>query len=99
MAEYTLVAVAVLAVAAMLAGLGRLYRQRSLWIGLAVFAVLTAVFDVLLTRVGVYAHRPQFNSGILFDRMPIEDLLYGIALYLMAVVAWSWAARGKHHAR
>ncbi len=63
------------------------------------FALLTVVVDVLLTRVGVYAHRPQFNTGILIDRMPIEDLLYGIAPYLVAVVTWSWSPRGEHHAR
>lgn len=96
MAEYTVVAVAVLAVGLLLAGMRGLYRQRSTWIGLAVFGVLTVVFDVLLTRVGVYAHRPQFNAGILIDRMPIEDLLYGIALYLVAVLSWTWPARKRH---
>lgn len=96
MTEYTVVAVAVLAVSLLLAGIRHLYRQRSMWIGLAVFAVLTVVFDVLLTRVGVYAHRPQFNAGILIDRMPIEDLLYGIALYLVAVLSWTWPARKRH---
>lgn len=98
MAEYTLVATAVLTVAVVLAGIGRLYRQPSMWIGLGVFTVLSVVFDVLLTRVGVYRHRSQFNAGILIDRMPIEDLLYGVALYLVAVLTWTWPTR-KHHAQ
>lgn len=98
MAEYTLVAIIVLTVSLLLSTIRHLYRQRSAWIGLGVFALLTVVFDVLLTRVGVYAHRPQFNAGILIDRMPIEDLLYGIALYLVAVLSWTWPA-GKRHAQ
>ena len=98
MGEYTLVAAAVLMVSVLLAGIRRLYRYPYVWIGLALFAVLTVVADVLLSRVGVYAHRPQFNAGILIDRMPIEDLLYGIALYLVAVVSWSWPP-GRRHAQ
>jgi 4-hydroxybenzoate polyprenyltransferase len=30
------------------------------------------------------------TAGILIDRMPIEDLFYGIALYLVAVLSWTW---------
>jgi lycopene cyclase domain-containing protein len=99
MNEYTLVASAVLLLVAVLAGVRGAYGRPWVWIGMAVFAVLTIVADVMLTRIGVYRHRPMFNAGILIDRMPIEDLLYGIALYLLAVVAWSWSPRGEPHAR
>lgn len=95
MTEYTLVAAVLLTVSVLLAGIRRLHRQPYVWIGLALFAALTVVVDVLLTRVGVYAHRPQFNAGILIDRMPIEDLLYGIALYLVAVLSWTWPERRR----
>ena len=98
MTEYTLVAAIVLMVTVLLAGVRRMYRHSYAWIGLALFAVLTVVADVLLTRVGVYAHRPQFNAGILIDRMPIEDLFYGIALYLVAVLSWTWPP-GRRHAQ
>jgi lycopene cyclase domain-containing protein len=97
--EYTLVASAVLLAVAVLAGVRRAFSRPWVWIGMAVFAVLTIVADVILTRIGVYRHRPMFNAGILIDRMPIEDLLYGIALYLVAVVAWSWSRRGEHRVR
>jgi lycopene cyclase domain-containing protein len=96
MNEYTLVAAAGLTVTVVLAGIRRLYRQRFVWIGLAIFAFLTIVVDVLLTRVGVYAHRAPFNAGILIDRMPLEDLLYGVALYLLAVISWSWKGETAH---
>jgi lycopene cyclase domain-containing protein len=98
MNEYTLAASAVLAAALILAGVRGLLRRRWVWIGLAVFAVLTILVDIVLTRVGVYAHRTAFNAGLSIDRMPLEDLLYGIALYLLAVLSWSWTP-GKRHAR
>lgn len=93
MPEYTVAASAVLAAALVLSGLRRLYRRRTVWLGLAIFALLTIVVDVVLSRVGVYSHRASSTAGILIDRMPIEDLLYGIALYLVAVVSWSWERR------
>jgi lycopene elongase/hydratase (flavuxanthin-forming) len=91
--EYTVAASAVLLATAALAGLRGAYGRPRVWIGMAVFAVLTIVADDVLTRIGIYRHRSMFNAGILIDRMPIEDLLYGIALYLAAVVTWSWSPR------
>lgn len=96
MNEYTLAASAVLLAVAVLAGVRGAYGRPWVWIGMAVFAVLTVVADVVLTRIGVYRHRSSFNAGFVIDRMPIEDLLYGIALYLVAVVSWSWFSRGEH---
>lgn len=99
MPEYTLAASGVLAVAAVFAALRGVLRRRAVWIGLAIFALLTVAADVVLTRVGVYGHGSARNAGILIDRMPIEDLMYGIALYLVAVVAWSWNESHKAPAR
>jgi len=96
--EYTLAASAVLLAAAVLAGVRGAYRRPWVWIGMAVFAVLTIVADVALTRIGVYRHRSMFNAGILIDRMPVEDLLYGVALYLVAVLSWTWPP-GRRHAQ
>jgi lycopene cyclase domain-containing protein len=97
MNEYTLVASAMLLVVAALAAIRGVYRQPWALIGLVIFAVLTVVVEVLLTRIGVYRHRAAFNAGILIDRMPFEDLLYGIALYLVAVVSWSWSPPRERH--
>jgi lycopene cyclase domain-containing protein len=99
MNEYTIVASAMLLVVAILAGVRGVYRQRGVLIGLLVFGTLTILVDVLLTRIGVYGHRAAFNAGILIDQMPIEDLLYGLALYLVAVLSWSWSERSEPHAR
>ena len=90
MSEYTVAASAVLAVALVISALRGLYRRRTAWIGLAIFALLTIVADVVLTRIGVYTHRMSATAGILIDRMPMEDLFYGVALYLVAVLSWTW---------
>jgi lycopene elongase/hydratase (flavuxanthin-forming) len=99
MPEYTFAASGVLAIAAIFAAFRGVLRRRAVWIGLAIFALLTVAVDVLLTRAGVYGHAFAFNAGILIDRMPIEDLMYGVALYLVAVVAWSWNGSLKAPAR
>lgn len=96
MTEYTMAASAVLAAALFVSGLRGLYRRPTVWIGLAIFGLLTIVVDVVLTRVGVYTHANRFMSGILIDRMPVEDLFYGAALYLVAVLSWTW---GRRHGR
>jgi lycopene cyclase domain-containing protein len=88
--QYTLAAVVVLALALLLAGWRGHLAERSLWAGLAIFAGMTIGGDVVLTAVGVFTYAPQFLSGIRIDRMPLEDLLYGMALYLTAVTVYAW---------
>jgi lycopene cyclase domain-containing protein len=91
--EYTIAALAVLVLAlALVTALG-LSRDRALWAGLLVFAVMTVAADMALTGIGVYGYDRRFNAGIYLGRMPLEDLAYGLALYLVAVAAWrGWEA-------
>lgn len=96
MREYTLASGGVLCVALLVAAARGLLADRSLWIGLLVFAGLTVAADVMLTGVGVYGYDRRYDAGILIGHMPIEDLAYGLALYLVAAIAWSW---GDAHAR
>ncbi len=93
MKEYTVASLAVLLAAGGVAWLRGLLRCRSLWLGMGAFAVLTIVADVVITQIGVYRYDGRFNSGLAIGRMPLEDLAYGIALYLTAVTVWSWEAR------
>lgn len=88
MPEYTLAATLTAAAALLVAAWRRRLREPSIWFGLAAFAALTLVADVALTQVGVFRYDPRFLSGIRVDRMPIEDLEYGVALYLVAVSTW-----------
>jgi lycopene cyclase domain-containing protein len=90
MREYSVAAFVVLLGALGLAGARGLLGDRALWLGLLAFASLTVVADVVLTGVGIYHYDSRFDSGLTLGRMPIEDLAYGLALYLVAVTAWNW---------
>lgn len=94
MKEYTVAALAVLLLALAAVAIVGLWRDRSLWLGLLIFAVMTIVADVALTGVGVYTYDRHFNAGLYLGRMPLEDLAYGLALYLAATSVWSWI--GEH---
>lgn len=65
-------------------------RRRETWLGSAAFAALALGFDALLTQISVFTYDPRFRLGIRLGRMPAEDLLYGLALYLSAVTVYSW---------
>jgi lycopene cyclase domain-containing protein len=90
MREYSLAATIALVLALGLAAWRGVLRDRSLWVGMGVFAALTIGADVGLTWIGVFSYAPQFLSGIRIVRMPLEDLLYGLALYLTAITVYSW---------
>jgi lycopene cyclase domain-containing protein len=90
MREYTLASLLALCAALGVSGSRGLLTDRSLWIGLVAFSALTVVADVILTGFGVYGYGSRYDAGILIGRMPIEDLAYALALYLVAAVAWSW---------
>lgn len=88
--EYTYAAVAVFVLAVMLTFARGGARDLSLWLGLLCFAVLTVLADSLLIRVGVFGYAAHFRSGLDVLLIPVEDLLYGCALYLTATAVWSW---------
>lgn len=90
MRQYTLASAIALGGALLLSGWRGRLRDRSVWVGLALFSLLTIGADVALTEIGVFSYAPQFLSGIRIVRMPLEDLLYGMALYLTAVTVWAW---------
>lgn len=91
--EYTLAAALLLLLALGLTFARGAGRDRALWMGLAAFAVLTVLADSLLVRVGVFGYGARYRSGLQVLAIPVEDLLYGSALYLLAVAAWSWQGR------
>jgi lycopene cyclase domain-containing protein len=91
--EYTLAAAMLLLVALVLTFARGAAGDGALWLGLLAFAVLTVFADSLLVRVGVFGYQARYRSGIDVLAIPVEDLLYGCALYLLAVAAWSWQGR------
>jgi lycopene cyclase domain-containing protein len=96
MREYTAASALVLLLAVGLAGVRGLWTDRALWLGLIFFGLMTVAADVVITGVGVYTYAPRFNAGLLIGRMPVEDLAYGLALYLVAVTTYRW--EGEHDA-
>lgn len=88
MPEYTALTLAVLAAAlAVAAGRGVL-RERAAWYGLLAFGAATIVADLALTGLPIVTYGAGTSSGIAIGPMPIEDLGYGLALYLVAIAAW-----------
>jgi lycopene cyclase domain-containing protein len=87
-AEYTLAAVAFLAVGLLAAGVAGVLRERAAWAGMAAFGLATVAADLVLTGIPIVTYGPEFASGIRLGPMPVEDLVYGLALYLVAIAAW-----------
>lgn len=93
MAEYTVAAVVFLVAGGAAAGAVGLLRRRSTWLTLAIFAAFTVVFDIILTGLPIVTYGDGFTTGIAIGPMPIEDLLYGLALALAAMTGSTLAAR------
>jgi lycopene cyclase domain-containing protein len=94
MKEYTIATLATFALALGAAIWSGLWRERALWLGFVALTITTIVADVLLTGAGVYGYDRRYNAGIYLGQMPLEDLGYGLSLYLVTAVVWS---RGKRH--
>jgi lycopene cyclase domain-containing protein len=88
MPEYTLASALVLAAAFGAAAVAGVLRERAAWLGLLAFGVITVVADLALTGLPIVTYGPGHNAGIRIGPMPVEDLLYGLALYLVAIAAW-----------
>ncbi len=93
MAEYTVASLAVLLVAGAVGWRRGLLARRSTWLGLAVFGAVTVVADLVLTGLPIVTYGAGRRSGLSIGPMPIEDLLYGLALFLVAALAWDGPGR------
>jgi lycopene cyclase domain-containing protein len=88
MPEYTVASTAVLVGAVLAAWWRGALAGRAGWLGLAIFGAATVVFDIVLTGLPIVTYGPGTTSGLAIGPMPVEDLLYGLALYLVAIAAW-----------
>jgi lycopene cyclase domain-containing protein len=89
--EYSVAAAVILGGATVAATRTGVLRRQAAWTGLGAFATLTVAADNLLIAARVYGYSRRHRSGIEVGRMPLEDLAYGIALYLVALSAWDRA--------
>lgn len=88
MPEYTLLTGVFLAGAFALAWARGVLRERAAWLGLVAFGAVTVAADVVLTGLPIVTYGAGTNLGLRIGPMPIEDLGYGLALYLVAIAAW-----------
>jgi lycopene cyclase domain-containing protein len=93
--EYTIASVVALTIGFVAAGLAGVLRERAAWAGLLVFGLVTVAADVILTGLPIVTYGREFNAGIYLGPMPVEDLLYGLALYLVAIAAWGRGPAGR----
>lgn len=94
MPEYTVASLITLGVVLALAARTGLLRRRSTWLGLALFGGATIVADLVLTGLPIVTYGDHHLRALQVGPMPIEDLLYGLALFLVAALAWD-AARPR----
>jgi lycopene cyclase domain-containing protein len=86
--EYTFASIVVLVAGFAVAGARGLLRERAAWLGLLAFGAATVAADLVLTGLPIVTYGEGTNSGIAVGPMPLEDLGYGLALYLVAIAAW-----------
>jgi lycopene cyclase domain-containing protein len=91
MPEYTLASIALLAVCLLLAAWRGLLARRSTWLGLLAFGAATIAADLVLTGLPIVTYGAEHLSGFRLGPMPLEDLAYGLALFLVAALAWDAA--------
>jgi lycopene cyclase domain-containing protein len=94
---YTAAALLWLAGAAVVAWRAGTLRRRAAWLTLAVFLAFTVVFDALLTGIPIVRYGAGTDLGIRLGPIPVEDLVYGAALCLVAIAVFD-AARGRRRA-
>jgi lycopene cyclase domain-containing protein len=85
MPEYTLAAIAWLTASLVLAWAAGIASRRATWIAAAVFLGFTIVFDALLTGLPIVRYGETTMLGARLGPIPVEDLVYGVALFFTAV--------------
>jgi lycopene cyclase domain-containing protein len=86
--EYTLATITLLAGALGIAAWRGIVANAAVVAGLVVFAITTVLADLVLTWLPIVTYGSAQRSGLSIGPMPLEDLGYAIALYLVAVTAW-----------
>ncbi len=96
MMEYTAAAVAMF-----LAGLGLnlkfnpVFRknQTAIMVATGIVVVAQLVFDNLTVATGFWHFNDAATLGIRIPFMPLENLFFGLALFLFTALFWEWSPR------
>lgn len=71
----------------------RLVLGRVFWATYPIVFVFQLLFNGLLTGRGVVNYDPAAIVGIRIVYAPVEDLVFGLALVLLALSLWVWWGR------
>src|SRR6187399_1165152 len=76
-------------------------QRRRHWLAVAitlgVLGVLTAIFDNIMIRAGLFWYDPSTTSGVHLGRAPVEDFSYAIACCLALPGLWLLFGRNRKH--
>lgn len=64
------------------------YSAASIYFGLLVVLVMTAVFDNVMIGVGLVGYDREHISGVFLGLAPIEDFAYAVAAALLLPSLW-----------
>lgn len=67
---------------------GRRLGWRPLHIVVGVMVLLTALFDNCLVAMAVFYYTPNYASGWLVGRAPVEDFAYALAAAVLMPTLW-----------
>jgi lycopene cyclase domain-containing protein len=70
-----------------------LARDRAFWLSLTVYMILCVMLDVFAVRLGWWSFPAPTNIGIAVGRVPIEEFLLFILIFISAIVAWKFLER------
>jgi lycopene cyclase domain-containing protein len=93
MIEYTMAGAAWLAAGLVLAAIAGILGRRRTWLAFAAFLGFTVVFDAILTGLPIVTYGDEHITGIRLGTTPVEDYLYGQALFLVAIASYELARR------
>lgn len=71
----------------------RLLRRRVFWATYPIIVFFQLISNGILTGRGIVRYDPDAILGLRLVYAPVEDLLFGFALVLLTLSAWTWWGR------
>jgi lycopene cyclase domain-containing protein len=71
----------------------KIVRTRRFWRYLGVMLLCQLLFETYATSRPVFIYNSCCIIGLRIINTPVEDTLFGLALYGLVVVLWQWSGR------
>jgi lycopene cyclase domain-containing protein len=72
----------------------RLLRRRSFWTAYAIVLFFQLITNGILTALPVFRYNPRAILGLRIAYAPLEDFLFGFALFTATLAVWVRLTRG-----